>query len=529
MDKEFIRLLDDVIPDGTETTKAYNANRKINKEDLEELCRIPIEKYDESCLIMKRLIERIKGEDKTIPLRYRKAIFFIIYREYYQNTKKNGVQKATIDKIGLSHNVLTKWGLNPILACREGNDLGANLKIKRDGKKNEILTFLINGIISNVEYKTLIEPFSGLGTITASVLMRKGVCGCFNDIDKTIANVLGAIKYKPVELKQECVRILEEIKLKLHEDTFKEGKKKYEERIEHQKRRLKLCTDLEKQHEIKELIKMLNTAEDKEDIQYALGIHADFTEKIRGYQEKTQDEKRGFIVNEDVVDLKMASAFLYLHSLTFKNNTSVTGVNSKNLKVFKDNISLINDYSKRLKKVEIRCGSFRDMLENENFNTTDTLCYIDMPYFRTKQYHHGFTDKDHMELHDTLQGFKGKVIISCKEKSTNNSKYRDKKEGEVMIESFIEYLEMYKDIAKYVARINEDKNYEIVLSNFDFDLPNINTLRYLKGEDIDDEDEEECGFIKETYEEFLIRVKSRDRLDSLMTRIYKYAHNVRKS
>lgn len=522
MDKEFIELLEKVFPDGAGTTKAYNANEKITEEDLTELSQIGKADYETSCEIMRTLIEKIKDDDKivTIPILYRKAIFFITYR-LYNDVKTEGVQSKVLKDLGLAHNTFTKWDMKPIRDYKEGHDWGADIALEREGKKNDTLLFLLDGIVSQVKYKKFVDVFGGLGAVTASRPIRKGTKGYINDFDKSIANLLAVIKYKPKELEELCKQTLKEIELRPNQEVFKEGKKVYQERIYRQDEYKDSLTkggffNLAKQRE--ELICKMKNAEDREELEYALGLHRKFNEEVKRYQKsKTAEEEKGFIVTEDKVDLDRALACYYLYSLAYQNKPNVTGVNTENMKYFKYSISKISEYTERFKNVQVSCCDFKVIFEDEEINSEDTLLYSDSPYYRTKQYAEGFSDAQHQALHDRLRDFKGKWVFSCRDETTNNSedKDKDKKIGEVKIGSLLEYFEMYADIAKYVAYPKSRKlnKYEIMITNFDFTVPNIETLKSHIAEGKEKNHKEkykidgERGYTKETYEEFLARIR----------------------
>lgn len=522
MDKEFIELLEKVFPDGAGTTKAYNANEKITEEDRIELSKIGRADYETSCEIMKKLIEKAKGdnETETIPMLYRKAIFFITYKLYHE-VKTEGVQSQVLKDLGLAHNTFTKWDMKPIRDYKEGHDWGAEIALERDGKKNEALLFLFDGIVSQVKFKNMVDVFGGLGAVTASRPVRKGTKGYINDFDKSIANLLAAIKYKPKELEELCRQTLDEIDSQEDEKILEKGDDLYTERLRRQYRRYDIAVerdDYKSYPKIEKTIKKLENIEPVElgKIKYAMGLHDKFKNEVTEYQDSKTDEEKvnGFIVDEEKVDINNALACYYLYSFTFKYKPNITGVQPKNLKSFKENVSKISDYSERLKNVQVSCCDFKVIMEDEKINAEDTLLYSDSPYFRTKQYDEGFSDDQHIALHNSLKAFKGKWVFSCRQDVTNNSGYKDKKDGEVKIHSLLEYFEMYADIAKYVAYANNDDTYEIMITNFDFKVPNIETLKSHRAEvrgtknykdkyEIDGE----RGYTKETYGEFLARIR----------------------
>ncbi|WP_160688610.1 DNA adenine methylase [Clostridium sp. C2-6-12] len=522
MDKEFIEFLKKIVPDGTGSTKAYNADNTITEEELTKLSKIGRADHETSCTIMKELLDARQG--KTIPMLYRRTIFFIAY-SLYDELKTEGVQNKVIEDLGLAHNTFTKWGLEPVRYYREGHDWGADIELHRDGKKSLDLLYLFNAIISREKYIKFVDLFGGLGAVTASRHMRKGTKGYVNDWDKSVANFLAVIKFKPKELEDECKNLLQEIKAKRKKKILDIGKVEYQKRIDNQREKgynaSRFLGGTDEDTKRKKVAHKLEISEYREEIEYSLGIYTEFRDEIKKYQNSktVNEEKNGFIFDEDRADVKRALEFYYLHSFEAIGKNAITGVNEKNYKKFTNNIYRISEYSKRLKDVEIRCSSFKNVIEDEKINKEDTLIYSDSPYYRTKQYDKGFTDADHIALHDSLKNFKGKWIFSCRDRITNNNKNRnkDKKIGEVKIGNIVRYFEMYADIAKYVIRYEKHENhkYEIMITNFDFVAPTVQGLKAHKAELKNKEYEYvidgERGIIKETYEEFLDRIRKENR------------------
>ncbi|CAI3596868.1 MAG: hypothetical protein ACLUC0_07855 [Clostridium neonatale] len=523
MDKEFIELLEKVIPHGTGTDRAYNADKKISFEDKKKLSQIGRADYDTSCSIMRELIQKITcdGRVEVMPMLYRKAIFFITYMLYHKE-KMDGVQSKVLKDLGLAHNSFTKWGMTPIRDYEEGYDWGADIALKREGKKNKELLFLFDGIVSRVKYKKFVDLFGGLGTVTASRPIRKCEKGYINDFDKSIANLLATIKYKPKELEELCRQIVKELELKTDEAIFDYGCELFNKRLEKQYERSDRAVEFDKYEEYDKIDKTIEKLEnlsqaEREKLKYAMGLYKKYEKQVREYSNsKTEEERKsGFIVDEDKVDINNALACYYIYSFCYKYKLSISGVQLKSLKAFEDNISNISEYSKRFKKVQVSCCDFKVILENEEINTEDTLLYSDSPYYRTKQYNEGFSDEQHIALHNGLANFKGKWVLSCRQKITNNNKYKDKKDGEEKIRSLLEYFEMYADIAKYVVYANDDnKIYEIMITNFDFKVPNnetfnlhLTTLDESKNYKGKLEIDGERGYTKETYDEFLTRIR----------------------
>jgi DNA adenine methylase len=74
-------------------------------------------------------------------------------------------------------------------------------------------------------------------------------------------------------------------------------------------------------------------------------------------------------------------------------------------------IEMIHAFSLRMRKVQIECRDFREIIQV--YDTPDTLFYVDPPYIgREKHYLGGFTEKDHRDLAHMLNNIQGKAIVS---------------------------------------------------------------------------------------------------------------------
>jgi len=64
----------------------------------------------------------------------------------------------------------------------------------------------------------------------------------------------------------------------------------------------------------------------------------------------------------------------------------------------------------RLQDVQIECLPFQQILKR--YDSTQTLFYLDPPYWNLPYYHHNFTEEDFIELAALLARLKGKFILS---------------------------------------------------------------------------------------------------------------------
>ena len=534
MDTEFLDLIRRV-PTGNKSTNAINADSELTQEEVEILssigAKLKSKQYNEVYRIMKQLLSNRKN--KTIPLMYRQAIFSIVY--FIFNDSKNsdsginekGIQKDVLEKLDLEPNLFgqDKWDMKPIEAYKEGFYQKKSIPLKRYGKKNDELIYMFQTIVGhpNVKYKNFVDVFGGLGTITAGKYKRKGENEYLNEYDSNLANLLGVIKFKHNELIQECGDLVKEIETLENREILVNGQRLYEERIERVEIKHSKNAEIEnfdKVDECETKLKKLINSKNRQEVSYAMGLH-EYFRNDSSIKEEEEKLKNGLtedkIVQEDNINVILATIYYFMHSMTFNSNSSsIAGAGERNLNKFKNNIihtnNILIDFSKRLKNVEITCKDFEEVIKEHN--TKDTLLYIDSPYYRTTQYDVGFSDDEHIRLNKCLRTFNGKWIFSCRQKLPKSVKNPPKEK--IRIETLNEYFKMYKDIAKYVVSYEKpttDKYQEIMITNFDCSIPKkgVHKLhnRIEKGKEVKAIDIEECGFMKETFEQFLDRINCR--------------------
>lgn len=425
MDNEFLKLLDMIqIKDASKN--AINADRLITDKEKEMVSMIGTQDYNESCNNIRILLKCRKM--KTIPLLYRKVIFFITY-DLYHKTRKKGVQKKVLKDVGLAHNTFSKWGMNPIVAYEMGFYKGEDISLYREGKKNNQLCYIFNALAEQVKHDTFVDVFGGLGKITASKYPTSKEY--INDSDEVVANFLFMIVNKAEQLENKCRELINDIVLK---DNFT-----------------------------------------SKDVTYARGLYKHFQDELKKYRKKHEEEniKDGFIK-----DLDIAVAFYYLHAFEFNGKPRLRGVDSDGLKEYIKGLSKIKSYGDRLKNVSISRKDFAEVIEM--YNDESTLLYADPPYYATAQYNKKFTKEDHETLCRLLKEFKGKWILSCRDSFYNNTgSHSGREEYDIKREKMEWFLNQYKDVGKYVVRIPiSGQLVELMITNFDFN--SINGQAYIK-------------------------------------------------
>ena len=136
---------------------------------------------------------------------------------------------------------------------------------------------------------------------------------------------------------------------------------------------------------------------------------------------------------------------------TSKNGLKKSYIKTANIKSWKDSISLLSQNSERLREVFILNKSAIESIKA--FDAEDTLLYCDPPYLHDTKvsklvYDSEIKPEDHIELHQVLNDFSGKIILSgC-------------------ISPL--YKRLYKNWNMSKKRINttKDKRTEIIWTNF---------------------------------------------------------------
>lgn len=232
MDKELEELFNSIFVDRKFSKKSINADEVLEEQDIEELHTIGKQSYDESCKTLKKLIKGRKTS--TIPLLYRKAVFFLAYRLCFEG-KKIGAQTKLLKDLGLAHNSFSKWELDPVRYFQE-KDFDINtvpsLSLKRFGKKNDTLCKEFVKLSSQVSYSSFIDIFTGLATITTSK-PKRGV-EYINDYDNNVFNFLLVIRDYAEQFKEVCNKVISDFDSKDNDNKtayMKEVYKQFEKKL----------------------------------------------------------------------------------------------------------------------------------------------------------------------------------------------------------------------------------------------------------------------------------------------------------
>lgn len=134
----------------------------------------------------------------------------------------------------------------------------------------------------------------------------------------------------------------------------------------------------------------------QDELQYILISREQF------YDAKEQINIRG------MTDIQKAARFFIMIKESFGANLHSFGLRSRDLNKAK---KYLYEVSKRLNRVVIESLDFDIVLKN--YDKSDTLFYLDPPYYRTEKYYPDrFMLEDHVRLKEALDEIEGKFVLS---------------------------------------------------------------------------------------------------------------------
>jgi DNA adenine methylase len=248
------------------------------------------------------------------------------------------------------------------------------------GKRKEIKIFekYYPDFVKNSNDYKFIEPFFGGGAVYWSLNAKENI---INDIDFDLINFLKIVKYNSNELISMTTELSEKIKE---------------------------ITTLEK--------------EGKYSIPEAKTLRGVFY-----YEWRNKDRENGLHI---LTPLERAFRFIFVNQLAFNgmrrfNKKGEFNIPYGNYKTF--NFNIVEDHINLLRKTEINCGSYKDIMFLND--TKDTFIYLDPPYTREfKTYSHGnvFGDEQQIELSDVFKSMKhAKVMIIINKDDFTTELYKD--------------------------------------------------------------------------------------------------------
>jgi DNA adenine methylase len=107
-----------------------------------------------------------------------------------------------------------------------------------------------------------------------------------------------------------------------------------------------------------------------------------------------------------LTEIQRASRYLFLIKSSFSASRRTFATRPNNL-----SIKELEKVTNRLKKVVIENKDFQNLIKV--YDRNDALFYLDPPYHKTEKYYDNvFSESDHLRLKETLDGIKGKFILS---------------------------------------------------------------------------------------------------------------------
>lgn len=149
---------------------------------------------------------------------------------------------------------------------------------------------------------------------------------------------------------------------------------------------------------------------------------AELEREIDGYlnsREIFQDIKNRLEYGIGFTDIQRAGMFFIKTKISF-------GANGNHFRCDKQNLSTdrFKEISQRLRSVVVENKDFEDLIKV--YDRPNALFYCDPPYHTTEKYYDiKFTEDDHLRLKNTLDGIKGKFILSYNNDKFIRNLYKD--------------------------------------------------------------------------------------------------------
>lgn len=505
--------------------------------------------YTKKAELLRRTVKHYqdrKSCNSPLPLLLRQAIYLLAYElcngDYY-----DVAQKKALDDVGLSHNLFTKWHMQP------KNDFNAQLylrlqdmeappaiPLRYQGKKNTALVYLASELAKQIEHRKFVDVFGGSGAVTVGISKNKNTEYFINDADsdmtdiyktlrnhgkifiKTFREIQNAINNIPeaTDFSGICLSLFPEVKTSemieigraLVLKSLEKDSPKYKDADEEYRLFLSEHPDAPVSENIYEpplkpsiysyqiylhqnriykygrRVNSLNEDLAHLEILYARGLYKHFS-KIAKQVENYSAEQR-------------AIASMFCRSFDSRARADLSNIiTQKTLSDFRGNLEIwrrvIHEYT--YYKVRIFTEFDTEVVRKKEINCSGTLLYMDSPYINTAGYNSSYGRKEFEALHHELSSFKGHWIFSCRvginyrssedKIPENNDKFMSKYDD-------LQFLvNLYSDIAHSVAFIRNndisDEDYfeqygikEVMFLNFSASAPNINILRKLAGKKI---------------------------------------------
>lgn len=444
--------------------------------------------YSKKVELLKQLLKHYqdrKSLNSPLPILFRQAIYLLAYDlckgDYYDIAQ----QKALKD-VGLSHNMFTKWQMNPkndyCLDTYYNSKLPLSMPLYYQGKKNYMLVHLVGELSKQVSYKRFVDVFTGSGTVTLGIPKSSKNSYYMNDINVERTNLIDIIRKDDKQFLNLLSELMNKIKYFPKEtipDSFLQELffPHFSQITNWQIIALgipkKVDFSISAERDINFVRKYIEENPKDMQVTYAKGIKKYFKN----------------FHSHNAVQLAIATAYQDSFSSRTQMQSSYLNTFFKTLPKWKQVITEFKSYN-------IATLNEFDYQVVRKFNSEDTLLYMDSPYAGTAGYKNiKYSIKDIQKLCDTLKEFRGKWIFSCRAGIT----YVSPKEDEDIsleinykmirkVDAIREVLDMYKPLSPNVAFIrpsdDSDESYlshiadskEVMFFNFQATAPDFRTF-----------------------------------------------------
>lgn len=424
---------------------ARNEAATLSPEEYELLYQIattePI--YSKKVKLLQKTLQHYqdrKSCNSPLPLIFRQAVYLLAY-ELCDGDYHNIAQKKALEDVGLAHNSFSKWNMYPkedyILAQHYKNQMPLSMPIYYQGQKNHALVHLVDELSKQVHYKTFVDVFCGSGTVTLGIQKYLKRNYYMNDINASRTNLINILRDNSEEFLRYLSELMDRIRNFSGENipdlnasfmsifpeisnwkiialriisqilSTRKSRKSSPKTLPENISDIALViptditiknisiTNIEKYITITRIEKYIAESSNDIQLEFAEGLYL-FFQKI--------------IPDDSAKPLQRAIATVYNDTFSSRRKPS-----NSFLKQFFATLSYWEKVIEEFQSFDISTMNQYDYLAVEQFNSEDTLLYMDSPYAETAGYKGAaYTLDDLQKLCDTLKNFKGKWIFSCR-------------------------------------------------------------------------------------------------------------------
>ena len=383
-----------------------------------------------------------KSINSPLPLIFKQAVYLLAYDlcrgDYY-----DVAQKKALEDVGLAHNSFSKWKMEPkedyLLNQCYKDEIPLSMPIPNHVKKNFSLVNLVWDLSKQIHYKTFVDVFCGSGTVTLGIPKYHNRNYYMNDIDSSRTNLIDVLRDKKnsKEFLNLLYELIDKIKgfsdenmpaltasfstifpgienwkiiaLRLIYDILnKESSESTLPKsiadivIPVKKIANVAITDIEKYINITCVERYIAECPDSIQIVFAQGLTLFFEKFLKE------------ISDNSLVYEPLSYAIATVYTDTFKT-TGRKKLNESSLTNFFSKMSNWSNVIGEFQRFNITTLNQHDYEAIEQFNSEDTLLYLDSPYIGVSGYpSYSYKEDDFRKLYETLKTFKGKWIFSCR-------------------------------------------------------------------------------------------------------------------